>query len=839
MDEVGAGGRIPVSIEDEMRQSYMDYAMSVIIGRALPDARDGLKPVHRRALYAMHDLNNEWNRAYKKSARIVGDVIGKYHPHGDTAVYDTIVRMAQDFSLRYPLVDGQGNFGSIDGDSPAAMRYTEVRMARIAGELLADIDKETVDFAPNYDDTMVEPVVLPSRVPNLLINGSSGIAVGMATNIPPHNLGEVVEGLIALIANPNLSIGELMQYIPGPDFPTAGFIHGRAAIREAYHTGRGVLQMRAKTEIEEDEKTGKSRIIVTELPYQVNKARLIERIAELVHEKRLEGISDLRDESDRQGMRIMIELRRDAVPEVVQNSLYKQTSLQESFGINLLAIVEGRPKLLNLKEALRVFLAHRKEVVTRRTRFDLAKAEDRLHILEGLKIALDALDAVIALIRAAADPVAAKEGLVATFSLSERQAQAILDMRLQRLTNLERDKIVEEYEGVLKQIARYNEILNDEAEVEKIIVNELREARDLFDDPRRTQIVDHASDISVEDLIAEEDMVVTVSHEGYIKRNPLTEYRAQRRGGRGKIGATTKEEDFLEHVFVASTHAYLLFFTTAGRLFWKKVHELPKVGRAARGKAIVNLLALSPDEKVSAFLAMREFEAGKNVLFATKLGTVKKTPLKEYSNPRPSGIIAIKINEGDSVVGVRLTDGSQEIILSTREGKAIRFREHEVRPMGRAAAGVRGIQLDDVDEVVAVDVVDIDSTLLTVAERGYGKRTEMAEYRITGRGGKGILTMRVTDRVGPVVGVRMVAQDDHIMLITDAGKVIRTPVREISIIGRNTQGVRLIDVAEGEKVVGVARLADSDEPVVDGDESVSDDDESIAGGDDDGGDGAD
>ena len=814
MDERSAGGRIPVSIEDEMRQSYMDYAMSVIIGRALPDARDGLKPVHRRALFAMHDLNNEWNRAYKKSARIVGDVIGKYHPHGDTAVYDTIVRMAQDFSLRYPLVDGQGNFGSIDGDSPAAMRYTEVRMARIAGELLADIDKETVDFAANYDDTMHEPVVLPSRVPNLLINGSSGIAVGMATNIPPHNLGEVVDGLVALIENPYLSIDELMQFIPGPDFPTAGFIHGRSAIREAYHSGRGVLQMRARTEFEEDEKSGKTRIIVNELPYQVNKARLIERIAELVNDKKIEGISDLRDESDRQGMRIMIELKRDAVGEVVLNSLYKLTSLQESFGINLLAIVEGRPKLLTLKDALQVFLKHRKEVVTRRTRFDLRKAEERRHILEGLKIALESLDAVIALIRAAKDPATAKEGLVATFALSERQAQAILDMRLQRLTNLERDKIIEEYEEVLRQIQRYHQILGDEAEVEKIIADELRDARDLFNDVRRTEIIDHASDISVEDLIVEEDMVVTVSHEGYIKRNPSSEYRAQRRGGRGKIGAATKEEDFIEDVFVASTHAFLLFFTTKGRLFWKKVHQLPKVGRAARGKAIVNLLTLQPDEKVSAFLAVREFEEGKNVIFATRNGTVKKTPLQEYSHPRPSGIIAIKINEGDSVVGVRLTDGSQEIILSTRNGKAIRFREQEARPMGRAAAGVRGILLEGDDEVVAVDVVDPVSTLLTVAERGYGKRTEMQEYRITGRGGKGILTMRVTDRVGPVVGVRMVGQDDHIMLITDAGKVIRTPVRDISIIGRNTQGVRLIDVAEGEKVVGVARLAEDAESAV-------------------------
>ncbi len=810
-DETSAGGRIPVSIEDEMRQSYMDYAMSVIIGRALPDARDGLKPVHRRALFAMHDLGNEWNRAYKKSARIVGDVIGKYHPHGDTAVYDTIVRMAQDFSLRYPLVDGQGNFGSIDGDSAAAMRYTEVRMARIAGELLGDIDRETVDFAPNYDDTIQEPVVLPARVPNLLINGSSGIAVGMATNIPPHNLGEVVDGLIALIDNPELSVDELMEHIPGPDFPTAGFIHGRSAIREAYLTGRGVLQMRARTEIEEDEKRGKSRIIVNELPYQVNKARLVERIAELVNDKKVEGITDLRDESDRDGMRMVIELRRDAVPEVVLNSLYKQTALQESFGINLLAIVEGRPLLLDLKEALRVFIDFRKEVVTRRTRYDLRKAEERLHILEGLKIALDALDEVIALIRAASDPAAAKQGLMTNFDLSERQAQAILDMRLQRLTNLERDKIIEEYEETQKLIARYKQILADDREVEKIIVEELNEVRELYGDERRTEIVDSASEINVEDLIAEEDMVVTVSHEGYIKRNPLTEYRAQRRGGRGKIGASTKEEDFIEQVFVASTHAYLLFFTTKGRLFWKKVHELPKVGRAGRGKAIVNLLSLGPDEKVSAFRAMREFEEGKNVVFATKLGTVKKTALKEYSKPRPSGIIAIKINEGDSVVGVRLTDGNDEIILSTRHGKAIRFRESEVRTMGRAAAGVRGIQLEGDDEVVAVDVVDLESTLLTVAEKGYGKRTEMGEYRITGRGGKGILTMRVTDRVGPVVGVRMVAQDDHIMLITDAGKVIRTTVNEISIIGRNTQGVRLIDVSEGEKVVGVARLADDGE----------------------------
>ncbi len=817
MDETGAGDRLPVSIEDEMRQSYMDYAMSVIIGRALPDARDGLKPVHRRSLFAMHDLNNEWNRGYKKSARIVGDVIGKYHPHGDTAVYDTIVRMAQDFSLRYPLVDGQGNFGSVDGDSAAAMRYTEVRMARIASELLADIDRETVDFIPNYDDTIVEPVVLPARVPNLLINGSSGIAVGMATNIPPHNLDEVVDGLIALIENPDITILELMQHIPGPDFPTAGFIHGKAAIREAYETGRGVLKMRARTEIEENEKTGRSRIIVTELPYQVNKARLIERMAELVNDKKIEGISDLRDESDRHGMRMVIELRRDAVPEIVLNRLYKLTALQESFGINLLAIVEGRPKLLTLKEALRVFLDHRREVVTRRTRYDLRKAEERLHILEGLRIALDALDEVIALIRAASDPAVAKQGLMSTFSLSELQAQAILDMRLQRLTNLERDKILEEHREVTKLIARYREILADSAEVEKIIVRELGEVKELFGDARRTEILEHENEILAEDLITEEDMVVTVSHAGYIKRNALTEYRAQRRGGRGKVGAATKESDFIEQVFVASTHAYILFFTTKGRLFWKKVYQLPQVGRAARGKAIVNLLSLGEDEKVSAFLSIREFEEGKNVIFATGRGTVKKTALKEYSNPRPSGIIAIKINEGDSVIGVRLTDGDQQIILSTRNGKAIRFREQEARLMGRSAAGVRGISLDGDDEVVAVDVVSPEHTLLTVAEKGYGKRTQMDEYRITGRGGKGILTLRVTDRVGRVAGVQMVGQDDHIMLITDAGKVIRTPAKDISIIGRNTQGVRLIDLIAGEKVVGVARLADDEDDEDDSD----------------------
>jgi DNA gyrase subunit A len=807
METTGKANRVPVAIEDEMRQSYMDYAMSVIAGRALPDARDGLKPVHHRVLYAMYDLNNDWNRAYKKSARVVGDVIGKYHPHGDAAVYDTMVRMAQTFSLRYPLIDGQGNFGSVDGDPPAAMRYTEVRMSRIASELLADIDKETVDFGPNYDDTLREPLVLPTRIPNLLVNGSSGIAVGMATNIPPHNLTEVVDALVALVADPGLGIDELMKFIPGPDFPTAGFVHGRQGIREAYHTGRGVVQMRARTSVEGEER-GKAKIIVHELPYQVNKARLIERMAELVNEKKIEGISDLRDESDREGMRIVIELKRDAVPEVVLNQLFKLTPMQDSFGVNMLAIVGGRPKLLTLKDALQVFIDHRKEVVTRRTAFELRKAEERLHILEGLRIALESLDAVIALIRAAKDPATAREGLVSRFALSELQAQAILDMRLQRLTNLERDKILEEHAEVTKQIARYKEILGDEREVAKIVVEELGEVKKQFGDERRTEIVDDPTEISIEDLIAEEDMVVTISHEGYIKRSAVALYRAQRRGGRGRIGAVTKEEDFSEHLFVASTHAYILFFTTGGKVYWIKVHALPLGSPAARGKAIVNLLNLRDDDKVSAFLPVREFETGKFLLFATRNGMVKKTSLDEYSNPRPSGLIAINLNEGDEVVGVRQTDGEREIILSTQQGQSIRFREEEARPMGRATAGVRGIQLDEGDRVVSVDVVDPSATLLAVAERGYGKRTAMDEYRLQGRGGKGIITMRVTDRIGQVVGVRMVHDDDDVMLITDSGKVIRTPVSGISIIGRNTQGVRLIDLDETEKVVGLALLAE-------------------------------
>jgi DNA gyrase subunit A len=814
MEATGRERKIPVNIEDEMRQSYMDYAMSVIIGRALPDVRDGLKPVHRRILYAMHDLGNEWNRGYKKSARVVGDVIGKYHPHGEAAVYDSIVRMAQDFSMRYPLVDGQGNFGSVDGDPAAAMRYTEIRMARIAGELLADIERETVDFAANYDETLREPRVLPARVPNLLVNGSSGIAVGMTTNIPPHNLREIADAVVALVERPDLTVAELMAYVPGPDFPTGGFIHGRRAIREAYETGRGVVQMRARVGSETDGRTGRTSIVVTEIPFQVNKARLLERVAELVNEKRIAGIADLRDESDRQGMRIVIELKREAVPEVVINQLYKLTPLQESFGIILLAIVDGRPRLLDLRQMIEHFVAHRVEVVTRRTRYDLRKAEERLHVLEGFRIALENLDAVIALIRTAADPPSAKAGLVARFGLSEIQAQAILDLRLQRLTGLERDKILEEHRETLARIARFRQILGDEREVRKIIVEEMQELKRIFGDDRRTEIVDETTEISIEDMIADEDMVVTISHEGYIKRNAVSLYRAQRRGGKGRIGATTREEDFVEHLFVASTHSYILFFTTAGKVYWIKVHEVPQAGRAARGKAVVNLLSLRQDEKISAFLPVREFQENRFVLFATKRGVVKKTDLMAYANPRPSGIIAIGLEEGDEVIGVRLTDGRREIILSTRKGQSIRFREEEARSMGRAAYGVKGITLAPGDEVVSIEILSQDASVLTVSENGYGKRTDTAEYRTQSRGGKGILTMKITERTGPVVGVRQCTEEDNLMLVTSAGKIIRLRAADIRVIGRNTQGVRLIDVEEGERVVSLARLAEqeTDEP---------------------------
>jgi len=811
MEATPRSQKVPVYIEDEMRESFMAYSMSVIISRALPDVRDGLKPVHRRVLYAMYDLGNTWDKPYKKSARVAGDVIGKYHPHGEMAVYDTIVRMAQDFSMRYPLIDGQGNFGSIDGDPPAAMRYTEIRMARLGEELLADIEKETVDFIPNYDDQLKEPAVLPSRIPNLLINGAAGIAVGMATNIPPHNLGEVVDGLVTLVENPNITIKELMKHIPGPDFPTGGFIHGREPIAQAYNEGKGIIQTRGKAFTETVKRTGKEQIIISEIPFMVNKARLIEQIAGLVQEKKIEGIADLRDESDREGMRIVIELKRDAVAEIILNQLHKHTALQESFGINMLAIVEGRPKILNLKEALKAFLDHRKEVVTRRTAYDLRKAEERLHILEGLRIALDNLDAVIALIRNAHDPRIAKDGLMANFGLSEIQAQAILDMRLQRLTGLERDKILQEHNETVELIAQLRAILANEKEIYRIIVDELKEIKEKYGDERRTQIIDHTEEISIEDLIVEEDMAVTISHEGYIKRHPVSLYRAQRRGGKGKIGTTTKDEDFVEYLFIASTHSYILFFTTIGKVYWIKVHELPQATRAARGRPIVNLLNLEPGEKVSAFLSVREFQEGRFVVFATKKGLIKKTELMSYANPRSNGIRAIALEDRDEVIGVRLTDGQQEIILSTADGQSIRFKEEQVRSTGRGTYGVVGMRLDEGDTLVSMEILSLGAAILTVSENGFGKRTEMDEYRLQSRGGKGIITMKTTDKTGRVVGVQQVTEDDQLMLVTNKGKIIRLRIKDIRVIGRNTQGVHLIDLEEGERVVSLARVAEKEE----------------------------
>ena len=811
MEATSRPQKVPVYIEEEMRESFMAYAMSVIISRALPDVRDGLKPVHRRVLYAMYDASNTSDKPYKKSARLVGDIMGKYHPHGDTAIYDTIVRMAQDFNLRYPLVDGQGNFGSIDGDNPAAMRYTEIRMTPLAEEMLADIEKETVDFIANYDDSLKEPAVLPSRIPNLLINGSAGIAVGMATNIPPHNLSEVIDGLIGLIENPDITIKQLMRHIPGPDFPTAGFIHGKEPIVQAYHEGKGIVQMRGKAFTETVKRTGKEQVIISEIPYMVNKKRLIEQIAELVNDKKIEGIGDLRDESDREGMRIVIELKRDAVAEIVINQLYKHTALQDSFGVNMLAIVDGRPRLLNLKEALKAFLDHRKEVVTRRTAYDLRKAEERLHILEGYRIALDNLDAVIALIRNSSDPRVAKEGLMSNFALSDSQAQAILDLRLQRLTGLERDKIMEEHRETVELIGKLRAILADEKEIYRIIVEELKEIKKKYGDERRTQIVDRSDEISIEDTMVDEDMAVTISHEGYIKRNPVTLYRAQRRGGKGKIGTTTKEEDFVEYLFIASMHSYILFFTTIGKVYWIKVHELPQASRAARGKPIVNLLSLEPGERVSAFLTVREFQEGRYIVFATKNGLIKKTELMAYANPRASGIRAIGLEERDEVIGVRLTDGNQEIILSTAEGQSIRFKEEQVRPTGRGTFGVVGMKLDPEDKVVSMEILSLGVDILTVAEGGYGKRTAMDEYRLQSRGGKGVITMKTTDKTGRVIGVQLVTEEDQLMMITNIGKIIRLRIKDIRVIGRNTQGVRLIELEEGERVVSVARLAEKEE----------------------------
>ncbi len=805
--------RITVNIEDEMRKSYMDYAMSVIVGRALPDVRDGLKPVHRRVLFAMNELSNDYNKPYKKSARVVGDVIGKYHPHGDSAVYDTIVRMAQDFSMRYPLVDGQGNFGSIDGDSAAAMRYTEVRMDRLAHELLNDIDKETVEFGPNYDDSLEEPLVLPCKFPNLLVNGSEGIAVGMATKIPPHNLGEVIDGLVAMIDDPKLDDQDLLRHIPGPDFPTGGFILGREGVREAYRSGRGIIQMRAKAMVEQNRRTGRESVVVNEIPFQVNKARLIEKIADLVKDKRIEGIADLRDESDRDGMRIVIELKKDTIPQVIINQLYKMTPMQSSFGIIMLAIVGGQPKVLALRDVLGHFIEHRKEIVTRRTLFELKKAEARAHILEGLKIALDNLDEVIQVIKTSATPAEAKERLVARFELSEIQAQAILDMRLHRLTGLERDKIVEEYNQVLALIQRLKEILGSENEILKIIKDELCEIRERYADVRRTEIIEMAADLSIEDLIVEEDMVVTVSHSGYIKRNAVSLYRAQRRGGKGATGMRPKEEDFVENLFIASTHSYVLIFTNRGKVYWLKVHEIPQGGRAARGKAIVNLLNLAADEKVMTILPVKEFSEGRYIITATRKGTVKKTDLMAYSHPRQGGIIALTIDEGDSLIAARLTDGSMDIILASRNGKSIRFPETDARPMGRTARGVRGMLLEGKDVLIGMEVVSdaTASTLVSVTETGYGKRTSLSEYRVQSRGGKGIITIKTGGRNGQVIDVKLVDNESDLMFITDRGKVLRTRVGALSIIGRNTMGVRLMVLEVEERIVAVAKLAEKED----------------------------
>jgi len=812
-----------LNIEDDMRQSYLDYAMSVNIGRALPDLRDGLKPVHRRILYAMFREGLLSTRRYSKCAGVVGEVLKKYHPHGDSAVYDSLVRMAQPFSMRYPLIDGQGNFGSIDGDPPAAYRYTECRLMRIAERMLADIDKETVNFIDNFDGSDQEPEVLPAQVPNLLINGSDGIAVGMATNIPPHNLGEVCDALLKLIENPDLTLEQILDIIPGPDFPTGGQLLGRAVIRQTYLNKRGILTIRATAAIETDKRSGKASIIVREIPYQVNKTRLIERIADLVNDKRIEGISDLRDESDRDGMRIVIELKRDAEPKIVLNQLYKLTQMQESYGLIMLAIHEGRPRELDLREMLVQFLEHRKHVITRRTQFELRQAEARLHILEGLLIALRNLDEVIKLIRASKDAESARTGLMTRFALTQIQAQAILDLTLRRLTSLERDKIEAEHKEMRETIERLQKILADEKELLKLIAGELTDIRKEFADDRRTQIIEAEGDFSIEDLIVEEDVLVTVTHGGYIKRTPLSLYRTQRRGGRGKIGATTSEEDFVEHLVSVGTHDRLLFFTSAGKVYEKKAYELPEGGRAARGRSIANLLSLANDETLSAFLPMPKDTKGKYVFFATRRGKVKKTEIDEFNNIRSSGIIAINLEDGDELIGVRITDGNQQIVLSTREGQAIRFKEEEVRPMGRNAAGVSGMELDSSsvkegktvtlvkDEVVSIAVARDDETLLTVSEKGFGKRTPANEYRLTHRGGKGVITMDVTDRTGKVISVRQVGTDDQVVLITDHGKVIRLGVKQVRITGRNAQGVHLVKMENGEKVRAVAPLAEREE----------------------------
>ena len=834
--------KLPVNIEDEMRKSYLDYAMSVIIGSALPDVRDGLKPVHRRILYGMYEQGNTAGRAYKKSARIVGDVMGKYHPHGDSAIYDAVVRMAQSFSMRYELVDGQGNFGSLDGDNPAAMRYTEVRLTRLAEELMRDdIDKETVDWVPNYDGTEREPSVLPAKFPNLLVNGSSGIAVGMATNIPPHNLGEVIDACLMVIEKPKATVPELMKVMPGPDFPTAGFIHGLEGIYQAYSTGRGIVQMRARAVIETSKKGDKQQIVVTEIPYMTNKARLIEKIAEMVREKRLEGIADLRDESDREGIRIVVELKRGEVPEIVLNNLYRNTQMQTTFGIIFLAIVNNKPEVMDLPTMLRHFVEHRKEIVVRRTRFDLRKAEEREHILAGLVIALDHIDRVIALIRGSKTPPDAKAALMTEFGLSDLQSQAILDMRLQRLTSLEAGKVREEREEVLATIKRLREILGSEQLVLGIISDELRQIKEQYADKRRTEIVAEANEITIEDMIADEDMVITVSRGGYIKRSPLSLYRQQRRGGKGRIGMATKEEDIVEHLFVASTHAYVLVFTDKGRLYWLKVHAIPEVGSNARGKAIVNLLSVEAGESVRALLTVRDFPEGKFVVMTTRAGKIKKTDLSAFSNVRQTGIIAIDINEGDDLHAVRLSDGQSDIFIGTHSGRAIRFHESEVRPMGRGASGVKGISLREGDHVIEMDVlpasteaVGADETretaesdaeiiatdsrgyMLTVTERGFGKRTPVSLYPLVHRGGMGVINIKVTDKNGKVAGIAHVVDDDQLLLITEQGMIIRTRVRDLRSMGRSTQGVKVINVEEADRVVAAVKLVEKEQ----GDESA-------------------
>ncbi|TXK77760.1 DNA gyrase subunit A [Paenibacillus sp. N3.4] len=798
-----------IDIATEMRTSFLDYAMSIIVSRALPDVRDGLKPVHRRILFAMSELGMSPDKPHKKSARIVGEVIGKYHPHGDTAVYETMVRMAQDFSLRYMLVDGHGNFGSIDGDMAAAMRYTEARLSKIAMELLRDINKETIDYAPNYDGEEHEPVVLPSRFPNLLVNGSSGIAVGMATNIPPHNLREVIEGIQMLIQNPDITPLELMAAIKGPDFPTAGFILGREGIRQAYQTGRGSVTMRARTVIEEN--NNKARIIVNELPYQVNKARLVEKIAELVREKKIDGITDLRDESDRNGMRVVIELRRDVNPSIVLNNLFKHTAMQSNFGIIMLALVNGEPRVLNLREMLHYYLKHQQEVIRRRTEFDLRKAEARAHILEGLRIALDHLDQVIALIRASRTTEEAREGLITTFNLSHDQAQAILDMRLQRLTGLEREKIEAEYAELMKKIAELKAILADEQLILAIISEELNEIKEKFGDERRSEITVGEESIEDEDLIPREDVVITITHTGYIKRLPVTTYRNQKRGGRGVVGMDTKDNDFVEHLFVTNTHHYLMFFTNKGKVYRLKAYEIPDLSRTARGTPIINLIQIEQGETVNAVIPVESFETEQYLFFATKQGVVKKTPIDDYSNIRKGGLIAINLREDDDLIGVKLTDGNQGIIMGTKLGMSIHFPEQDVRSMGRSATGVKGIHLDDDDAVIDMDVVHEDNKVLIVTSKGFGKRTPVSEYRIQSRGGKGIKTLNVTEKNGPVVGLKVVQEDEDLMIITASGTVIRTSMDGISVMGRNTQGVRLINIREDDEVGTLSRVQKNEE----------------------------